>query len=446
MLGQQFLALVVAVVCVSEGVRAVPFDRVTEQDVTHSWFEVGFKSISDSAWTTITTRNDGWAGDRDVVVFVSLPSLGGALHTEGLMVGPKLQQEAVRNPDNTFTFTVKLVQANDSFCLRNWSTPTLLGEIQLSWMVVEKGAYFLDGHSMIIDSGNINRVDNSGSATVANGNAVRLNYPVGCDGDNSLSCTTTDVSDRTQLGALQQLQTSVNTVDGDKDLFLSVRTRIINIRHIQLVMYPHSSTDPAYFELTTPEVVGYFVFAAFDFVCAESMVFETAIHEGVTSDAIYVPYKNHFDYNPGLFGTLGTTISLIDATTIRSFNSSTIGSNFITQEDQCVTEQTDHTTSERVFTMVVGEVRGSSSNFSCNIMFNSATSTVLPSSSPSSEPSPLPTVTPTSSPTATPTSSPTVAPTTRPTLSPSEAQTATPTGACNAAEFEVKFTKTPKAR
>ena len=423
-------------------VQGLPFNRITESDVTHTWLEIGFKTISDSHWTSVSTNNAAW--EDGVVVFISLPSFGGSHYTEGKMIAPKMEQEAVQNGDGTYTFSVKLVQANDSFCSRDFYTPTPLGDVQLSWMVIERGVYFLDGHSMIIDKGDISRVDNSGSATIQNGNAVRLNYPVGCDGDFVTSCTTTDVADKSELGALQQLQTSVNTVDNGQDLFLSVRTRFVNIRHIQLVMFPHSSSDASSFELTTPEVIGYLVFAAFEFICAENLVFETAIHEGVTHEPIAVPFFHNFDYVPGLFGTLGSTLSLIDATIIRSFNSTTVGSNFITQEDQCDTEQSSHEQPELVFTMVVGEVAGSESNFSCNVIFNSAVTTSDPSVIPSVAPSLSPTITPTAVPSASPTVTPSASPTNRPTLSPSERETAPPTGQCNAAAFEVKFTKTAK--
>jgi hypothetical protein len=296
---------------------------------------------------------------------------------------------------------------------------------------------------MIIGSGDISRVDDSPSATTDNGNAVRLNYPMGCEGETSVSCATTDVADQSELGALQQLQTSINTVHGN-DLFLSVRIRVVNMRHIQLVLYPHSAADASYFELTTPEIVGYFVFSVFNVICTENMVFETAIHEGVTSVAIHVPFEYSFTHTPGIFGTLGTAISLTDATTLRSFGSTRSGSNFITQEDQCDTEQTDHPTPERVFTLVVGEVAGSASNSRCKVEFNSAASTPAPSSSPSYEPSISPTITPTSSPSTAPTFYPSAAPTCRPTLTPSEKETAMPTGDCNAAEFNVKFTKKKK--
>lgn len=421
-------------------VDSTPYDRIKQQNLTHLWFEVGFVFVSDLNWATVTTNNMEW--EESVSVFFSLPSFGGSHYTEGEMVAPKMQQQATKNGDNTYTFSVKLVHANDSFCNNIWTTPTYIGETQISWMVMEEGAYFLDGNSMIVGSGEISRVDDSGSATVDNGNAVRLDYPIGCEGDFSASCATTDVSSRAELGALQQLQTSINTVDDGKELFLSVRTRIINLRHIQLVLFPHSSTVPSYFEITTPEIVAYFVFASFEFVCAENMVFETSIHEGVTSAPIHVAFIHKFDYVPGLYGALGSTVSLVDATTIRSFNSTISGSHFITQEDQCVTEQSDHITAERVFTMVVGEVKGSSSSFSCNVVFNSGAVTSTPTSIPSSAPS----SNPSRNPTAYPTLVPSAVPTNVPSYHPSAAETATPTESCKASEFEVKFTKTPRNR
>ena len=442
MLLQKFVVFFIVSFVVMSQVHSQPYNRISESNVTHKWFEVGFKLASDVEWSSVTTNNREW--QENIVVFISLPSFGGSHYSEGKMIAPKMQQEASKNSDGSYSFSFKLVQANDSFCELTWSTPTFLGETQLSWMVMEKGAYYIDGHPIIVGSGDINRVDNSGSATVANGNAVRLNYPTGCEGNVNSPCAMTGVNSQAELGALQQLQTSVNTIDNGNDLFLSVRTRVVNIRHIQLVIFPHSSSEPSFFEITTPEVVAYLVFSSFEFVCLESMVFETAIYEGVTSSPIHVDFFHNFDYIPGLFGTLGSTVSLVDATTVRSFNSSTTGSNYITQEDQCDTEQTDHVTEERVFVFIVGEAAGSSSTFSCNVVFNSAVNTGSPSVAPSALPSPSPTLTPTSLPTSSPTVAPTTTPTARPTISPTVPETASPTEQCNAAEFEVKFTKTPK--
>jgi len=425
-------------------VESATFDRIKRAFVTHTWLEVGFKFISDTSWTSITTHNKDWVGN--VVVFVSLPSFGGSHFTQGKMLAPKMSQLARRNADNTYTFSVMFVQANDSFCNKTWSIPTPLGETQMSWIAVEEGAYYIQNHTFIIGSGNISRVDNSGSATVANGNAVKLDYPIGCEGDFSLPCAPSEITNQLNLGALQQLQTSVNTIDNGHNLFLSVRTRVVNLRSIQLVMFPHSATVPSYYALTTPEIVAYFVFSAFNFVCAENMVFETHIYEGVTSSPIKVTYFNSFDYVPGLFGTLGSTVSLGDATTIRSFNSSVNGSNFITQEDQCVDEQTDHTTPERVFTFVIGEVSKSVSNFTCNVIFNSAKFTDFPTGDPSTPPTASPSKLPTSTPTKIPTSTPTSSPTRTPTVAPTVFATAKPTVSCGGNQFEVKFTKTARKK
>ena len=99
-------------------VQGLPFNRITESDVTHTWLEIGFKTISDSHWTSVSTNNAAW--EDGVVVFISLPSFGGSHYTEGKMIAPKMEQEAVQNGDGTYTFSVKLVQANDSFCSRDF--------------------------------------------------------------------------------------------------------------------------------------------------------------------------------------------------------------------------------------------------------------------------------------------------------------------------------------
>ena len=156
---------------------------------------------------------------------------------------------------------------------------------------------------------------------------------MGCDGDDEVSCTLTDFAPRSSslfpnYASIQQLQTSVNGIPGDNpsdvgiDLFLSVRCKLIASRHIQLVMSPHSSFDPILYEIDTPETVAYFIFPTpFGMICLEGMVFETHVYKTVTSLAIGVPFDFQYDYPPGLFGMLGSAVSVVDSTTLRAFGS-----------------------------------------------------------------------------------------------------------------------------
>eukprot|EP00602_Paraphysomonas_sp_CaronLab_P008383 CAMPEP_0185024300 /NCGR_PEP_ID=MMETSP1103-20130426/7313_1 /TAXON_ID=36769 /ORGANISM="Paraphysomonas bandaiensis, Strain Caron Lab Isolate" /LENGTH=446 /DNA_ID=CAMNT_0027557225 /DNA_START=100 /DNA_END=1440 /DNA_ORIENTATION=- len=430
---------------VSTAVEAQPVNVITNQILDHEWLEVGFVDIDDREWTTIKSRNDNW--EENVTVFISLPDIGGSLHTEGLPIVSRLRNIEYVSSENVWQFDVKLVQANDSYCSKEWYVPQYLSnKVQISWLIVEKGVYNLSSNFFIVSSGDVTRNNSEPIATPGNKNAVRLWYPTGCDGDFENSCT----HPGSNLAAIVQLQSNVNKVDGGFDMFLYVRIRIIFVRHIQVVLIPHSSSDPSIFRIMTPEDTAFMVFdTPLSIICIERMVFETATFQPVTSTKIEVDYQNVYDYPPGLYGAI-STVSLTDATTLRQFNNTVNRGRFITQEDQCVDEQTVHTAEETAYTITVGESREAVNNYTCLVRFNSAVDTsaptLHPTVSPTTSPTASPTASPTSSPTANPTHSPTAAPTRSPTASPTVVQTSAPTGSCTAAELEVKFTKSGAAR
>jgi predicted RecA/RadA family phage recombinase len=396
-----------------------PYDRLLQANVDHIWFETGTDQLNDRNWLTITTINKDWM--KNVVVFISLPDIGGELYTEGVFLAPKLKNIFV-NGDNTVSFDVKLVQANDSFCSKQWYKPTYLAsDVAISYLVIEQGAYSLLGNDFIVGEGPITRLNADPVATVQNGNAVRIFYPENCDGDTTNTPCLHSGLDANR-GAITQLQTSVNTIDGGRDFFLYVRVRVVFSRHIQLVLIPHSSASSSIFTISNPETVAYLVFdTPLTLSCAEGLVFETHIFTPVTSTKILVDYQNTYVAPPGLFGAISTT-SLTDATVLRQFNNGINTGNFITQEDQCFDEQTIHTASETAYVIVIGKVDGASANLRC-CSLNADDPAVAVTESPTNMPSAAPSTAPSAAPTVSPTTS---APTTNPTPKGSDAPTAFP--------------------
>ena len=400
-----------------------PLDLQTMTSVAHTWFEVAFTSIDDRRWYTVTTQNKDWV--KNAVVFVSLPDIGGPTYDDpsNVFLAPKLRN-IVRNGDNSVSFDVKLTQANDSACSKEWHVPSFLSEeIKLAWLVIEEGAYSLNGDDVFIGSGPITRADADPVATIENGNAVRLFYPSNCSG--VIGTCVHSGSDETR-GAITQLQTSVNTIDNGKDFFLYVRIRVVFARHIQLVLNPHSSSDSSIFTISTPETVAYMVFnTPFSVNCIEGVAFETNKYSPVTSDRISVNYVYTYDYAPGLFGSI-STVSLTDATVLRQFSNGVNSGNFITQEDQCFDEQTIHTAQETAYVLVIGEVVGSPDDLICYTSFGGDQSSTPSSEAPTIKPTSAPTVNPTSAPSSTPTYAPTEHPTAHPSLFPTAYPTAHP--------------------
>ena len=401
-----------------------PLDLQTMTSVAHTWFEVAFTNIDDRRWYTVTTQNKDWV--KNAVVFVSLPDIGGPTYDDpsNVFLAPKLRN-IVRNGDNSVSFDLKLTQANDSACSKEWHVPSFLSEeIKLAWLVIEEGAYNLNGDDVFIGSGPITRADANPVATIENGNAVRLFYPSNCSG--VVGTCVHSGSDDTR-GAITQLQTSVNTIDNGKDFFLYVRIRVVFSRHIQLVLNPHSSSDSSIFTISTPETVAYMVFETpMKVSCLEGIVFETHLFSPVTSDAVNVNYDWTYDYPPGLFGSI-STVSLTDATVLRQFSNGVNSGNFITQEDQCFDEQTIHTAQETAYVLVIGEVVGSPDDLICYTSFGGDQSSTPSSEAPTLAPSAAPTNAPTLKPTSAPTNAPSSAPTDKPTAHPSLFPTAYPT-------------------
>jgi len=300
---------------------------------------------------------------------------------------PKMNGRPVHNEDGTFTFEFKLVFPNDSYCSKEWFVPTTPPTpvyLDVAWMLGPEGAYnLLMNHTdenfntnFIIGSGEITRASAEPIATNSNGNAIQLTYPTGCVTEEDY-CTVHELA-----GCIQQLQTSVNTVDNGRDLFLSVRAWQVKLRSVWFVLVPHDSHDASYFEITTPETVAYVVFPTESFaVCHDGLTFETRTFFNVTSYPIALDYVFEYDYAPGVFGMLGSVHSFVDSTTLSVYDRTTTNSIFITKEDQCTTEQTVHTTKETVHVLIVGESADSERLLQCNIKLTPG----VPSSAPTQE-------------------------------------------------------------
>jgi hypothetical protein len=221
----------------------------------------------------------------------------------------------------------------------------------------------------------------------------------------------------------------------EKEMFLSVRGRRVYTDRAQYLIATHSvntTTYPDYEDVHTPELLAYMIYEkSIHLRCTEGLVIETQIFYDVTSQALTFPYDFVFDFAPGLFAMLGSLNSVGDSTILRSFNRSSISSNFITQEDQCFDNEQQHTTKEFAFAFVVGQsttvLDPSIPEINCFAVFKNNQPTSVPSAEPSGRPSGAPSGEPTSNPTRFPTETPTAIPTPTPTVSPTGSPTRTPT-------------------
>ena len=328
----------------SGGVDAEMTDMKTGSPLSRDWLEIGFADVSDQAWVVAHTALSTFS---DVSVFVSSPDTAGYSSVSGFPAIARVRN--VKVSSGVVSFEVRLYQANDSFCSKEWLVPSALRVHRVSWLVSENGAFQLSGNRFIVGNGPIVRFDNGGG-----NNFVRFDYPTGCPGDGP--CWFDDV---VNPGAIVQLQTVVY------DRLLIPRALIVAKKFARFMLQPHDSTDASYFVMTEPETLGYMAFKLDVFiVCAEGWSVETRNMQGMTSDAMTLNFAVTFATPPGVFGMVATSTSLSESTSVRTYDVTAGRASVLAQEDQCVDEETIHTTPEVFHMLVIG--RGGSSTM-CNI-------------------------------------------------------------------------------
>jgi hypothetical protein len=412
MLSPLFLVLT-SLLCVN----SIPFDLLNRRYMDFNWLEFSTTSSevlnSLAGWTTVTTTTVIPPGNA-VVAFLSLPDLSSSQlgppfdQNYDLLppIVPKMKGPPIQNGDGTYSFQYKLVHPNDSHCSKQWATPITPYRrmVTLTWLVAVKGVYSILTNytdpafntNFVIGEGQITRASASPTATNSNGNAIQFVYPTGCDPARpSDVCYVSPI-----CGSIQQLQTSINVADDGNPLFLSVRAWQIKLRSSWFVLSPHDSYEPSTFQISTPETLAYLIFPSGQSVtCTEGFGFETLTFTNVTSHAIPFPYTKSYLYPPGIFGMIGSVVSMVDSTSLAVLNTNLTNAKFITKEDQCTTEQTAHITPETVHVLLVG------TTYDNPWMQCYATLLASPTASPTISPTNYPTYSPSLSPTSSPTSS-----------------------------------------
>ena len=358
-------------------------NMITKSVVHNPWMETGRVYLNDQQWVNLTTESSDFS---DPAVFISVPSIGTSDTSIGLVVAPRVHNIVVTG--GKVSFDVKLYQANDSFCSKQWYIPQEISpDVKVSWIVAEKGAYNVSGNYFMVGSGDINRPSSAGSD---DSNAIRVNFPTGCV-SSTVPCR---FGDGTDVAAVQQLQTLVY------DRFLTVRAKIVGLGFARYVLIPHSAADSNYLVLPDPELVGYIAFdSAMNLNCMERISFlgESTMSNSLRTD---ISFGSVFADSVNMFGMISTITSNIDATSLRTFSPSQTGVSFVLQEDQCQSEQTFHSTIEKVSVLSIGELSFVTSEVNCKVQYKSivVSNTNFPSSAPSCTPSQDPSSVPSFSP------------------------------------------------
>lgn len=345
-----------------------------------TWLEGGFTEISDSYWVHLTTKSNKF---KDPIVFISLPEIAGETSSDGYPAIARICN--VITTSGYVSFQVKIYQANDSYCSKQWRVPRkIVPSLKVSWLVVEKGAYNLDDHYFFIGSGDVYRINSIASDPQ---NYVRLNFPTGCGGVGR-ECL---FSQSGNIGFIAQLQTLIY------DRLIIPRAFSAQRRFIRVVLQPHDSTNSDYYAMPIAETLGYFAFENdVSITCIENMTIETHIFNNVTHLPVAISYKYIYEVPPGVFGLIGSSNSLGDSTGLRSFARTVSSAKIITQEDQCVDEETMHTTGERVFILIIGTQGQRDACYNCGVKFtpDHGMPTMSPTPVPTNKPSTLSPTTP----------------------------------------------------
>ena len=259
-------------------------NMITHAPQTDVWIEGGFTKAGDSEWVTISTVLGSF---QDAAVFVSLPDIAGETSSDGYPAIARVRN-VVRS--GQVSFDVKLYQANDSYCLKNWSIPRAVDPVSLSWLAVEHGAFNLTGSYFMIGEGEISRAS-AEAYDVANRH--EFYFPTGCVSAD-LSCEYGSGSD---VGIIMQLQTTVN----ERILITRVYSSsgLSQNNSVTLVLQTHDSPDPSYYEVSSPEMLAFMTYENnIDVSCVERLSFETWKYEDVTHIKKDVKFQNAYVLPP----------------------------------------------------------------------------------------------------------------------------------------------------
>lgn len=373
-----FPATTMAVNCTVDESQVV-YNMIEKHIQDEIWIEGGFSPGGDQNWVTVSTVLDTFV---NAAVFISLPDIPGETSNEGYPAIARIRNVVT---SGQVSFEMRLFQANDSYCLKTWAIPQAIDPPQsLSWLVVERGAFNLSGAVFMIGEGNITRAT---SAPYDPANRHEFAFPSGCEAVGR-PC---EYLDGTDVGIIIQIQTTVNERLLISRVFSS--DGINKNNSVILVLQTHDSPDPSYYQVSSPEQLAFMTYQNdLDISCVERLSFETTKYDPVTHFKKDFSFVNTYTLAPGIYGTIATARSLADSTGLRAFARTVNSASFITQEDQCFDEETQHTTGELVYTFVVGE-RAEVGCTVCKAVFTPDTSkpTFSPTIAPSGEPSAVPT-------------------------------------------------------
>jgi hypothetical protein len=102
-----FIALVLqyfSLTCVDAADYVGIYDRIAEANLTNYWMEIGYSSVDDSAFVSVSTYATSFTSPA---VFVSAPVYGTSLYTGGFPLAPRIKDITVSGGATSFKFKVR---------------------------------------------------------------------------------------------------------------------------------------------------------------------------------------------------------------------------------------------------------------------------------------------------------------------------------------------------
>jgi len=428
------------------------------------WLEFGYVTVAFEYWTK--TANSISTTFKNPRFFMSLPITGNEEYSSGYQVCTRIKD--IKQSRDRWSFKVKLVQPNDTWCNYTWWTPQIVEPIRMSYLILEGGHYTVEAAEFDIG---------------------QRDYDHHCQYDYRRWNWKRRFFDGNVKPALLMQHQSFNDFR-----FISYRINPDNINangvtfYLQLhnfdskwrprlgdcrpgeyrSYYDNNRWRQAY--TVAEEEVAFFGYSPnYAATCIEGIAFETHRIFGVTSETRYLPYYWAYEATsftafdgtqrvryPGVFGMVNS-FGGGDEVTVRAFNQSitgsgrTFGLSIALQESQCDKLSILHLNAEVMGFFVVGfeptYVNGEP-NFNkdswsqqeltviprryCDAIGWNYTEaptgqpSVQPSGQPSTQPSGQPSTRPTAQPSSQPSDQPSAQPSGQPTSQPSSEPSAQP--------------------
>lgn len=325
------------------------------RNVAKTWLEVGnIKGLSDS-FTAASSLYDNFIKPH---VFISVmfdgdDQLVGEGNFQACSRLRGIQQTPGAGVNGVVNFELKIVQPNDSWCNYTWWTPTVEKSMDLFYMILEEGHYFIEGAEFDIGSTLID---------------------THCRQDFHRYIFIKDFAKNSYPSVLAHHQTYNDA------RFVSFRTLDYNLNShaVSLFILLHNFDtkwrprtgdcidfhwndhyDNNYWRQAYtmgPEkvsVLGYLPYHSGNCSLCEGIAFEAHEVDGITSDPRWIPFIWDYKEPPGVFGMFNSYFGG-DTITVRSFNHSNIGVGVIAREDQCSKQSIIHIEGEKIRVFVVG--------------------------------------------------------------------------------------------